>query len=142
MAATTPTFSYTSARPSLISTASNFRGLRWDQEQRPVAHRSQRSLATPRPGDCPAGAHNRYGQEPCNWTGGRRARVRRREIHQASRGPQKVLSTNAGAGCALLLEQSKADGKILPLTFYNKEVLAVTIDYLKGLGDHKVAQGQ
>ncbi|MDE0736258.1 MAG: carboxy terminal-processing peptidase, partial [Pirellulaceae bacterium] len=41
-----------------------------------------------------------------------------------------------------LLEQSKADGKIFPLTFYNKEVLAVTIDYLKGLGDHKVAQDQ
>ena len=41
-----------------------------------------------------------------------------------------------------LLEQSKADGKIFPLTFYNKEVLAVTIDYLKGLGDHKVAKSQ
>ncbi|HIA19843.1 MAG TPA: tail-specific protease [Planctomycetaceae bacterium] len=40
------------------------------------------------------------------------------------------------------LEQNKDTSKIFPLTFYNKEVLAVTVDYLKGLGDHKIAQLQ
>ncbi len=38
------------------------------------------------------------------------------------------------------LEQNKDASKIFPLTFYNKELLAVTVDYLKGLGDHKIAQ--
>ena len=39
-----------------------------------------------------------------------------------------------------LLDQNKNASKIFPLTFYNKEVLAVTIDYLTELGDHKIAK--
>ena len=39
-----------------------------------------------------------------------------------------------------LLEQNKDPSRIFPLTFYNKEVLAITVDYLQGLGDHKIAK--
>ena len=39
-----------------------------------------------------------------------------------------------------LLDQNKNASKIFPLTFYNKEVLAITIDYLIELGDHKIAK--
>ena len=37
-------------------------------------------------------------------------------------------------------EQTENSSKVFPLTFYNKEVLAVTIDYLNGLGDEKTAK--
>ena len=37
-------------------------------------------------------------------------------------------------------EQTENSSKVFPLTFYNKEVLAVTIDYLNGLGDQKTAK--
>ena len=38
------------------------------------------------------------------------------------------------------LEQNKDASKIFPLTFYNKELLAVTVDYLQGLGKHQIAK--
>ena len=38
-----------------------------------------------------------------------------------------------------LLEQTKNTSKVFPLTFYNKEVLAVTVDYLRILGKETTA---